>query len=139
MIERVTQRRAMRDTDLLLAAGSGAVVVACLLTPAAAQAGPVICPFRLATGLECPGCGSIRAWTFAMHGDAGAALAANPFAVGLLAFTILAIAWRLIEVAYRGEARWHMPAVNDIARSRVTWFFIGAWIIFGVVRIGLNA
>ncbi len=42
------------------------------------------CPFRLATGLFCPGCGSGRAVHALVHGEWGRALGLNPVLVLLL-------------------------------------------------------
>jgi uncharacterized protein DUF2752 len=57
------------------------------------------CPFRLLTGLQCPGCGSTRAFHQLLHGDFLAAFELNPLMVltlpfilyGLLGFTRSAI------------------------------------------------
>ena len=43
--------------------------------------GPTLCPFRLVTGLPCPGCGSTRAVGAFAAGDFSAAMALNPFGV----------------------------------------------------------
>jgi len=44
--------------------------------------GPVLCLFRMTTGLPCPGCGMTRAWCELCHGHVGASLALHP--VGFL-------------------------------------------------------
>lgn len=47
------------------------------------------CPFRLLTGLLCPGCGGTRALHALLHGDVAAAFAFNPMlfvAMGTAAF-----------------------------------------------------
>ena len=41
--------------------------------------GGIPCPFRLITGLKCPGCGITTMILALGRGDVGAALAANPF------------------------------------------------------------
>lgn len=43
-----------------------------------ANAGLTICPFALATGTACPGCGLTRAGASLMRGDLGGALAYHP-------------------------------------------------------------
>lgn len=45
----------------------------------AGNEGPVVCPFRAATGHPCPTCGLIRTAHSALRGDIGAAWAVNPF------------------------------------------------------------
>jgi hypothetical protein len=59
----------------LLVAGCAAVA---LVDP---RRGPTICPFKLATGLDCPGCGGTRAAHDLMRGDLVGALDHNVLAV----------------------------------------------------------
>ena len=49
------------------------------------------CVFRAALGVECPGCGTTRAWLAALCGDLGSAFAYNPlfWAVPVLYIYIL--------------------------------------------------
>lgn len=49
------------------------------------------CPFRAATGLDCPGCGGTRAVTALVRGDAGLAVSHNLLTVLLL--PLLVWAW----------------------------------------------
>lgn len=49
------------------------------------------CPFKVLTGLACPGCGSVRAMHQLLHGNLVAALDLNPLAVLLLPL----VAWQL--------------------------------------------
>ena len=48
--------------------------------PATASIFPV-CPFHALTGLDCPGCGSLRAMHQLLHGNLLAALRLNPLVV----------------------------------------------------------
>jgi hypothetical protein len=62
--------------------------------------GPVICPFRLATGLPCPGCGLARSWVALGDGEVGTALDRHP--LGPLPFVfavaaVVAVGHRLIR------------------------------------------
>jgi hypothetical protein len=74
------------------------------------------CPFHAATGLWCPGCGSMRALWHLTQGDPVAAFASNPFAVaaGLLLTWTLVLTWVRasgIEVATRYDPlRWRYAA-----------------------------
>jgi hypothetical protein len=52
------------------------------------------CPFRLATGLECPGCGALRACHHLLHGDAIAAFRLNPLLFVAAALGIASVARR---------------------------------------------
>jgi len=120
------------STDVTLAGGAAALVAACVLSPAASDAGPVVCPFRLVTGLPCPGCGSVRAWTAFAHGDVAAALGHNPFAVGLFVLTTAAIAWRIASVV--DPQRVPRPDLDRILRQPVALAVLGVWVAWGVVR-----
>lgn len=61
--------------------------------------GPTICPFALATGMACPGCGMTRAASYLVRGDLGAALGYHPL-VPLLALGVAGgWAWYLARSA----------------------------------------
>lgn len=49
------------------------------------------CPFRLATGYDCPGCGSQRAVHRLLHGDLAGAWHANPLLLVLLPYVLAGI------------------------------------------------
>ena len=42
------------------------------------------CPFKLLTGLDCPGCGSTRALHHLLHGQVGEAFRLNPMLFGMM-------------------------------------------------------
>src|SRR5213082_114107 len=69
---------------------------AALVPPSWVAAGPPLCPFRLLTGLPCPGCGLTRSVVSLAHGDLAAALTFHPLGplliVGLLG-VLIAEAW----------------------------------------------
>ncbi len=50
---------------------------------------PVSCPFKMITGLPCPGCGGMRAAWALLHGDVSDALWMNPLSCLVIAFLIL--------------------------------------------------
>ncbi len=57
---------------------------------------PVFCPFKVITGVECPGCGMTRAMTSLITGNPGNALLYNPFCFFLLfvlALSIVPVRW----------------------------------------------
>lgn len=60
----------------LLAAG--ALLAAALIPLPVVEHGPILCPFRLLTGIPCPSCGLTRSWVALMHGDLGQSLAFHP-------------------------------------------------------------
>ncbi len=63
------------------------------------------CPFKMATGLPCPGCGGLRAFELLMRGDALGALWTNPLSVLLMAFFALSAVWLAVDVV-RGGRSW---------------------------------
>lgn len=84
--------RTARLRDLALAGSAlGCLGVAVAAPTATFEDGPVICPFRLLTGLPCPGCGLSRSWSALVHGDLGEALAQHAFGPLLFALAIAAL------------------------------------------------
>ena len=71
------------------------------------------CPFLLATGCECPGCGSQRAIHNLLHFNIGAALRYNAFVVVALPYVFLGL-----YMQYFGGKR-HFPQIEKI--------FFGKW------------
>lgn len=60
------------------ALGLAGVCAAASLSDVSAEEGQIFCPFRLATGGWCPGCGGTRALKHLMHGDVSMSLTLNP-------------------------------------------------------------
>jgi hypothetical protein len=87
------------------------------------------CIFRNLTGLPCPGCGGLRAVNDLAHGQVGAALASNAWAVlsvaGLAAWWAAWLAARL-----RGAAA---PLSEHAVRLSVLW--AGGFLAFGLLRL----
>ena len=107
----------------LLGLGAGLLLFFC--DPAKVPIYPV-CVFHAVTGLQCPGCGSLRALHQLLHGDIRAALQFNAMLVVSLPFvTVLAI--RVVRRQSRQQ-----PGLG--VRSEWLWLFLVAWIIFGVLR-----
>jgi hypothetical protein len=64
--------------------------------------GPVLCPVRLGTGLQCPGCGLTRAFSFMTRGEFDPAIRYNALAPIVAAY--LAVVWIYYAIAaWRGS------------------------------------
>jgi hypothetical protein len=70
---------------------AGAIVLLRLFNPATSILFPP-CPIQYATGLYCPGCGSLRAIHQLLHGRLQAAWAMNPLTVMFLPFLAYGLA-----------------------------------------------
>jgi hypothetical protein len=80
------------------------------------------CLFHQLTGLDCPGCGAQRALHQLLHGDLLAALRLNAmFVVSLPLAAWFGLRWLLRGEPPRLVTKWF-------------WFYLAAWILFGVLR-----
>jgi hypothetical protein len=83
--------RTARGRDLAIAGSALGCLAVAFVAPAAVEDGPVVCPFRLATGLPCPGCGLARSWSALAQGDPSEAFARHPFGPLLLVLAVAAL------------------------------------------------
>lgn len=120
-------------TALVAGAGAIGLVLAALTDQAGVDDGPVICPCRRLTGLPCPGCGLTRSWVFALHGDLGAAVLANPF--GLVLLVGVGILFATLLGALRGGRS--IPALASIVPVGVVRAVVVCWLAFGALRFTL--
>ena len=90
--------------------------------------GPVLCPFRAATGLACPGCGATRMMHRLMIGDLARAFRYNPLAFVLLPLT----AWWLFAslTSGLGGPKWWTPTFT----ARAVWVLAAVTLSFWVLR-----
>lgn len=87
------------------------------------------CPFRLLTGLSCPGCGVQRAIHALLHGDVVAAVKYNLFLVYAGPYALALI---LQRVAFTG--RWQRK-LGDILESRcLVNFYIVTFCLWFILR-----
>ena len=63
------------------------------LATTADDEGPVLCPYRVATGGWCPGCGCTRALGSLVRLDPSAAFQLNPFVFAVLAQALVLVGW----------------------------------------------
>ena len=116
--------RTARGRDLAIAGSALCCLGAAFAVPAGTvEDGPVVCPFRLATGLPCPGCGLARSWSALAQGDPAEAFARHAFGPLLLVFAIGAL-------AAVGRSFWRRARPVDLASlagSRPALALTGAW------------
>lgn len=118
-------------SEWIAVGGAGAALGALALSPDGIEDGPVICPFRLLTGLPCPGCGLTRAWVYVVHGQWRDAIVANPFGVALIALLIALVVAVVVARVRRHQA----PALDLLVRRRWLQVILGAWLAFATVRL----
>ena len=91
----------------LLSAGALCAVSAGALGGDDLSDGPVLCPFRLTTGLPCPFCGTTRSLVALGRGDLGESFSLQPFGplVALVAVALLAAAFsaRVRQVVWKAR------------------------------------
>jgi hypothetical protein len=88
----------------------------------------LVCPFRAATGLPCPGCGCTRAVHFAVRGRFGDALAFSPLGTAIAAAAGLHAVWTVLRLAGLPLA----PRLENATRARwlaavaivANWIFV---------------
>jgi len=76
---------------LAATAAAGALTYVAVVDPRSPGSLYPPCPFKLLTGLDCPGCGGIRMTHDLLHGQVGAAFADNAFL--LAGLPALAVWW----------------------------------------------
>jgi hypothetical protein len=77
------------------------------------------CPFRVITGLTCPGCGSTRAVHQLLHGHWAAAFTLNPLFVIAVPFLVYALL-RQTAFAFQGK----IPRPNTLPAAYIYLIFV---------------
>jgi hypothetical protein len=117
----------------ILWVGAGLVALATagmvlyLYDPTTAGFYPVCTVHRL-TGLECPGCGSLRALHQLAHGNIVAAWHFNSLLIAVLPMGV----WLGLRETVRWVFGWSWPGIFN--RPIVGWTMVVATIVFGIVR-----
>ncbi len=86
------------------------------------------CPFKLATGLDCPGCGTLRAAHELLRGNPATAFGLNPLSVIALPVVLGLVVWNAVRVQ-RGR-----PAINLPVPDHAPWTVGGLLLAYGVAR-----
>ena len=114
----------------------GFIVLRALTLPRNSPGLPDLCPLHRTTGLWCPLCGGTRATRELMHGDLGAAMGYNPFAL-VLEVVVMVLVARWLLAWLRGRRR---PLVTGregillgvaLAVFAVVRNLPGMWVYFG--------
>lgn len=86
------------------------------------------CPFKMLTGLECPGCGTLRGLHALTHGNIGAAFGLNALMVLSLPFIVYsAVKYIVTGILGREQHYLFIPSV-------FIWALLGGVILFGILR-----
>lgn len=103
--------------------------------------GPALCPFKLFTGLPCPGCGLTRSAVALLHGDPSASVFYHPLGAPLV---IAAVAIGVVDawVWWRGRRPGETPAPaywlpERLMRTPAPWVAVGALVVVWLVRLPL--
>jgi hypothetical protein len=83
-----------RDRLILL---SPLVAIGALTLAQGFEDTPTMCPFALATGMACPGCGMTRAAGQLLRGDFGAAVAYHPLIPAIALLTTVGWGWFVLR------------------------------------------
>ena len=117
-----------------------AVLASMYLSPKDLSKGPILCPFRLATGIPCPSCGMTKSFAHMGGGRVRDAFLANPAgpclfaAVVLAGFMFLAVAVTGRRVGVRlGSARWILRVLALATVASVTMMWIAELVRFGIL------
>jgi hypothetical protein len=109
------------------------LVVLALLPVSVVTSGPSFCPFKMMTGLPCPGCGMTRSVVTLLHGDIGASLYYHPLGIAIVA---LGVALAVADAWY-----WGRGAPSPLGRTPPTWLLDrlmltpAPWVAIGALTV----
>ncbi|HZY38727.1 MAG TPA: DUF2752 domain-containing protein [Mucilaginibacter sp.] len=87
------------------------------------------CPFHSLTGLDCPGCGSQRAFYFLLHGNIPAALSENVLLVASIPFLLVHFFYKVKSVVLQKDCRWGV--IYHPLTPKIIFVLV---VVFGIVR-----
>ncbi|KQY64019.1 MULTISPECIES: DUF2752 domain-containing protein [unclassified Nocardioides] len=130
----LTETRPSRGTrlrpPLLLGAGLGAATLALHLRDPHASGSWGLCPFNFITGLQCPGCGGLRAVNDLTNFDLVGALSSN--LVVVLGIPLAVLLWlRWVRDAWVGAP---VTGPSQGLSTPVVAVLLGTVLVFGVLR-----
>ncbi len=106
---------------------AGAATYLFLFDPAKGVGYPS-CPFRMLTGLQCPGCGAARGLHQLLHGHPLAAFELNPLVMILLPFLGFGL------LALTGSAARSESPRSSFIPPRYGWMVLGVIVSFWIFR-----
>ncbi|MBX6388837.1 MAG: DUF2752 domain-containing protein [Frankia sp.] len=112
-----------------LGAGAAALagsVLVYLVDPAEPGHYPT-CPFRQLTGLDCPGCGTMRGLHQLLHGNIAAAADYNIFFV--IAAPLLVVGWAVTVARLLGWRVPRLPQLPTFAYVAIPVLIVAFWIV----------
>lgn len=86
-----------------VASAAYVLVAAQAYHPLLPESGVTLCPFRLLTGVPCPGCGMGHALVFALRGDFAGSFHSHPLGIPLLVLWTSWLAWGALNLS-RGRS-----------------------------------
>jgi hypothetical protein len=89
--------------------------------------GPTLCPFKLVTGLDCPGCGGTRAAHQLLTGHLGAAVDLNVLAVLAMPFLLWGAFVSL--TAMLGGPRWRAVSLSPTWTRVALVVVVAFWVL----------
>jgi hypothetical protein len=118
-----------------------ALLVGACIPVAWVTSGPSFCPFKVLTGLPCPGCGLTRSTVTLLHGDLSASLYFHPLGVPLVLLLVtmaLVDGWVWWRSSRPGQPR--RPASwlpERIMLTPTPWVAVGALTLVWLIRLPL--
>lgn len=87
------------------------------------------CPFKLITGLSCPGCGVQRFIHASLHGEWHKGISYNYFLIYALPYLLLLyLAWAL------PHGRYKIKLNNILTHKYMIWFYIITFFLWMIIR-----
>ena len=88
------------------------------------------CPFRVATGLQCPGCGSQRAIHYLLNLDIYNAIKENAILVFSIPYLLIGILFDAIKNTNQSFLKWRKILFGE----KAIWGILSIIILFWIVR-----
>jgi hypothetical protein len=135
-------------------AAAAGLLVAALLPRGLIEGAPAFCPFRMWSGLPCPGCGLTRSVVALVQGDPAASLHFHPLGAVVVAIFAALVLAEVGGRAYESLRAVRAPSTGEPARGRAAsapstrvlawaargplpWLVVASLVVVWVVRIPL--